>query len=91
MALRSLDYPEVCSVWVRQILGVARSFFAAQFIGMTQALGDKEAVRGDAQAGVMVEASPASALASGSGRGRDPASAPRSHARFATASWPRSR
>ncbi len=63
MALRPADFREVGNAWVGQALGVEWSFFyPPRFVGVSQPLGQQEAVGGNAQAGVMMRSPPASAL-----------------------------
>ena len=62
MALRPADFREAGNARVGQVPGVVRSFFTLCLVGVSQPLGQQEAIGGDAQAGVMMKAPPASAL-----------------------------
>ncbi len=61
MALRPLDFPEVCNAWVGQAPR-ERSFFTPDLVGVLQPLRQQEAVGGDAESGVVMKAAPATAL-----------------------------
>lgn len=61
MALRARGCREACNAWVGKVPGVGRLFFAST-LRVPQLLPHQEAVGGDGQARMVMEAAPASSL-----------------------------